>query len=80
MIATLTCCDVDWLSHRRAGGQRKPSRPPGQREALLRAGLQWFGVRTASLAEDGRTWGPPDLVNWPRNVHSRQLPWRNFSV
>ncbi len=55
-------------------------RDPGQRETLLRAGLQWFGVRTALLAEDGRTWGPPDIVNWLRNVHPGQLPWRNFSV
>jgi hypothetical protein len=51
-----------------------------EREALLRAGHEWFGVRTALLAEDGRTWGPPDIVNWLRGVHPGQLPWRNFSV
>jgi hypothetical protein len=53
---------------------------PNEREALLRAGVQWFGVRTALLAEDGRTWGPPDIVNWLRGVHPGQLPWRRFSV
>jgi hypothetical protein len=53
---------------------------PDQREALLDAGLQWFGVRTALLSEDGRTWGPPDIVRWLRGVHVGQLPWRSFSV
>jgi hypothetical protein len=53
---------------------------PTEREALTAAGQQWFGVRTALLAEDGRTWGPNDIVRWLRNVQIDQLPWRSFSV
>jgi hypothetical protein len=32
-----------------------------EREALTTAGHAWFGVRTALLAEDGKTWGPTDI-------------------
>lgn len=39
-----------------------------------------FGVRTALLAEDGRTWGPTDIVRWLEGVFLEQLPWREFSV
>lgn len=53
---------------------------PSERESLLAAGLEWFGVRTALLSEDGRTWGPPDIVNWLRGVHPGQLPWRKFNI
>lgn len=38
-----------------------------------------FGVRTALLAEDGRTWGPTDIVRWLEGVFLEQLPWREFS-
>jgi hypothetical protein len=38
-----------------------------------------FAVRTALLAEDGRTWGPPDIVRWLEGVFLEQLPWREFS-
>jgi hypothetical protein len=51
-----------------------------EREAMLAAARQWFGVRTALLAEDGRTWGPDDIVRWLRNIHPGQLPWRQFTV
>jgi hypothetical protein len=53
---------------------------PSERDSMLRAGLEWFGMRTALLAEDGRTWGPPDIVNWLRGVHPGQLPWRKFDI
>ena len=51
-----------------------------EREAMIDAGRTWFGVRTALLAEDGRTWGPDDIVSWLRNVHPSRLPWRKFTV
>jgi hypothetical protein len=53
---------------------------PSQREEMVAAGHQWFGVRTVLLAEDGRTWGATDIVNRLRSVHVSQLPWRTFSV
>ncbi len=53
---------------------------PSEREALVAAGRNLFGVRTALLAEDGRTWGAPDIVRWLQNVHVSQLPWRSFDV
>jgi hypothetical protein len=53
---------------------------PPEREALVAAANGWFGVRTALLAEDGRTWGPNDIVRWLQNIHATQLPWRTFSV
>ena len=53
---------------------------PTERETMLAAARESFGVRTALLAEDGRTWGPNDIVRWLRNVHVSQLPWRQFSV
>ena len=53
---------------------------PSERESLLAAGIEWFGVRTALLSEDGRTWGPPDIVNWLRGVHPGQLPWRKCNI
>lgn len=43
-------------------------------------GRQEFGVRTALLAEDGRTWGDPDIVGWLEGVFVEQLPWRKFSI
>jgi hypothetical protein len=53
---------------------------PPEREALVAEASGWFGVRTALLAEDGRTWGPNDIVRWLQNIHVSQLPWRKFSV
>ena len=53
---------------------------PPEREALLAAAHQWFGMRSALRAEDGRTWGPDDIVRWLRNIHRSQLPWRQFTV
>lgn len=50
------------------------------RAALGAVGRKWFGVRTALLAEDGRTWGDRDIVNWLRNIHTAQLPWRAFTI
>jgi hypothetical protein len=53
---------------------------PSEREALVAAASGLFGVRTTLLAEDGRTWGPNDIVRWLQNIHVSQLPWRKFSV
>jgi len=53
---------------------------PSEREAMIAAARRWFGVRTALLAEDGRTWGPNDIVRWLQNIHVSQLPWRKFTV
>jgi hypothetical protein len=39
-----------------------------------------FGRRTALLGEDGRTWGPPDLVRWLEDVAVEDLPWREYSI
>lgn len=52
---------------------------PRRRQELSDFGLQQFGVRTALLAEDGRTWGDQDIVNWLEGVFIEQLPWREFS-
>jgi hypothetical protein len=53
---------------------------PSEREAMVAAARRWFGVRTALLAEDGKTWGPNDIVRWLQNIHPGQLPWRKFSI
>jgi hypothetical protein len=53
---------------------------PTERGALLDAARGWFGVRTALLAENGRTWGPTDIVRWLQNVHPSKLPWRQVTV
>lgn len=53
---------------------------PTERQSMVAAGRQWFGVRTVLLAEDGRTWGDEDIVNWLKNVHPARLPWRSFTV
>jgi hypothetical protein len=53
---------------------------PSKREAMVAAARGWFGVRTALLAEDGKTWGPNDIVRWLQNIHVSQLPWRKFTV
>jgi hypothetical protein len=53
---------------------------PVERQSMVDAGREWFGVRTVLLAEDGRTWGDRDLISWLRNVHSAQLPWRTFTI
>jgi hypothetical protein len=37
-----------------------------------------FGVRTALLAEDGRTWGPPDIVRWLKMSFSSSCPGVSF--
>jgi hypothetical protein len=49
-------------------------------EEMAAFGEQEFGVRTALLGEDGRTWGPPDIVRWLEGVFVEQLPWREFSL
>jgi hypothetical protein len=51
-----------------------------EREAMVSAARGWFGVRTVLLAEDGRLWGPDDIVRWLRNIHPSRLPWRKFTV
>jgi hypothetical protein len=53
---------------------------PTERETVLRAARGRFGVRAALLAEDGRTYGPNDIVRWLQNIHISQLPWRRFNV
>jgi hypothetical protein len=53
---------------------------PSEREAMVAAARRWFGVRTALLAEDGKTCGPNDIVRWLQNIHPGQLPWRKFSI
>jgi len=53
---------------------------PAEREAMVASARRWFGVRTALLAEGGRTWGPNDIVRWLQNIHVSQLPWRKFNV
>jgi hypothetical protein len=53
---------------------------PQRRREMQDFGLREFGVRTALLAEDGRTWGDQDIVNWLEGVFIEQLPWREFSI
>jgi hypothetical protein len=53
---------------------------PNERVGMVAAGRKWFGMRTALLAENGRTWGDQDIVNWLRNIHPGQLPWRKFTI
>jgi hypothetical protein len=53
---------------------------PGRREQMLAFGEREFGVRTVLLAENGRSWGPPDMVRWLEGVSPAQLPWCEFSL
>jgi hypothetical protein len=53
---------------------------PRQREELVAFGRREFGVRTALLADDGRTWGERDIIDWLESVFVEQLPWREFSL
>lgn len=54
---------------------------PRQREEMRQFGEEQFGVRTALIgAEQGRTWGPGDIVRWLSNIHPAQLPWRAFTL
>lgn len=53
---------------------------PRLREEMMDFGRGEFGARTALLAEDGRTWGDQDIVNWLEGILVEQLPWRGFSV
>ena len=53
---------------------------PQRRQEMSDFGFQEFGVRTALLAENGRTWGDRDIVNWLEGVFIEELPWRKFSV
>ena len=53
---------------------------PRARAEAIALGNRLFGVRTALLADDGRTWGPPDIVRWLAGIDPRRLPWRNFSA
>lgn len=55
-------------------------RSPSQREELLAFGEEFFGRRTALLAEDGRTWGPTDIVRWLEDVPVEALQWREYTV
>lgn len=51
-----------------------------QCEEMTAFGEGEFGMRTALLGEDGRTWGPPDIVGWLEGVFLEQLPWREFAL
>jgi hypothetical protein len=53
---------------------------PQRREEMMAFGESEFGVRTALMGEDGRTWGPNDIVNWLETIFVEQLPWREFSL
>lgn len=53
---------------------------PTKREELQAFGEREFGVRTALIAENGKTWGPNDIVNWLQGVLVEQLPWRKFTI
>jgi hypothetical protein len=53
---------------------------PEVRDSLLRLCQTQFGVRAALLAEDGRTWGPSDIVRWLSGVPAAALPWREFWI
>lgn len=53
---------------------------PALREDAMSFGESEFGVRTALVGEQGRTWGPQDIVNWLSSVAVEQLPWRDFSL
>jgi hypothetical protein len=51
-----------------------------QRQEALTLAARTFGVRTALLGEDGRTWGPTDIVRWLSNIDIGRLPWRGFTI
>jgi hypothetical protein len=53
---------------------------PTRREELQRLGERLFRRRTALLGEDGRSWGPPDIVRWLQGVPVDSLPWREYTV
>jgi len=53
---------------------------PSQREELLSLGKAFFGRRAALLGDDGRTWGPPDIVRWLEDVPPETLPWREYAI
>jgi hypothetical protein len=53
---------------------------PQERQEMTEFGRREFGVRTALLSEDGRTWGDADIVDWLGSVFLEQLPWREFSI
>jgi hypothetical protein len=53
---------------------------PTRREEMVAWAQQEFGVRAALLAENGKTWGPRDIVNWLQGVLVEQLPWRSFTI
>jgi hypothetical protein len=53
---------------------------PTARDEMIAFGVAEFGMRTALLAENGRTWGDRDIVNWLEGVFVEQLPWREFSL
>lgn len=60
--------------------RRNVIQDPEARSDLLQFCVSQFGVRGALLAEDGRTWGPPDIINWLKNVPVAALPWRDLTV
>jgi hypothetical protein len=53
---------------------------PQLRQEMVAFGEREFGMRTALLAENGRSWGPRDIVSWLEGVFVEQLPWREFSI
>jgi hypothetical protein len=53
---------------------------PQLREETVAAAERQFGVPTALLAENGKTWGPEDLVDWLSRTPLERLPWRELSV
>ena len=53
---------------------------PTDREEMMNFGEAQFGVPTALVGENGRLWGPPDIVRWLESVFIEQLPWRDFTI
>lgn len=53
---------------------------PQLREETVASCERQFGVPIALLAENGKTWGPEDLVDWLSRTPIDRLPWRQLSV
>jgi hypothetical protein len=54
---------------------------PTERDSLIRASEQQFGVRAALMGEQQKkTYGPQDIVKWLEGIAFEQLPWREFSL
>ena len=54
---------------------------PAQRDAVVQASQNEFGMR-AALISDGRreTYGPQDIVGWLGGMEFERLPWREYSL